>query len=164
MEDLLRFFATYEYWIYAVLGVVGILYLRKLIASWQEWRSSVFGLERESAQRRLSAAVSILALLAMIAVSEFVLVSFVSPGIPGVQAISTPTVELLVTPTTTLPAETATVEPTGASGPTLAPVTETGCIEGQIEWTFPLDQEEIQDVIEPRGVVNVPNLGFYKYE
>lgn len=167
MEDLLRFFATYEYWIYALLGLVGILYVRKLFAAWQEWRGSVFGLERESAQRRLSASVSILALLALAAASEFVLVSFVSPGYAGLQQLPTPTVDLLATPSVTLPVadlESATPEPTSDSGPTLAPVVDTGCVEGQIEWTYPLDQEEIQGVIEPRGVVNVPNLGFYKYE
>jgi hypothetical protein len=78
--------------------------------------------------------------------------------------IPTPTVELLVTPSITVPVALPTAAPTVETGPTLAPITTSGCIPGEIEWTFPLNQDQISGIIEPRGTVNVANLGFYKYE
>jgi hypothetical protein len=48
-----------------------------------------------------------------------------------------------------------TPEPTG---------TGEGCLPGQIEFTYPVNGEEIQETVELRGTVNVPDFGFYKYE
>jgi uncharacterized membrane protein len=130
MDELLRFLEQYEAWIYALLGVVGFIYFRKLAADWQEWRSSVFGLERESAQRRLSATLSVVVILSLLAAAEFVLVSFVAPVYPVANILQTPTVSLLTTPTGTfaVAGETAPEEPSPLS--TEAAVVSGGCQPG----------------------------------
>ena len=83
MEEALRFFRAFELWIYLLLGLGGLFYLRRFILAWQELRGAVFGLERESAQARLNQAASVLVLLLTMAVTEFFLVSFVAPSMPG---------------------------------------------------------------------------------
>lgn len=162
MEDVLRFLEAYEVWIYALVGITGAIYIRKLLLAWEEWRNSVFGLERDSAQRRFSAAMSMLVILALFAISEFILVSFVSPVYPKTNLLPTPTVAVLVTPTATLPA-LATPDALAA---TIAPTTtaEQGCTPGEVEWLDPQPGQEISGTMELKGTVNIPDLGFYKYE
>jgi len=162
MEELLRFLATYELWIYALLGGSGVICLRRLIIAWREWRSAVFGMERENAQRRFSVTLSVMIVLALFAVSEFVLVSFVVPLYPQTFLVVTPTLNILTTPTATL--GSFGVSPEYAMiGSTPTPSSQ-GCVEGQIEWTSPQPGEEINGSIELRGTINLPDLAFYKYE
>jgi hypothetical protein len=85
--------------------------------------------------------------------------------------IPTPTLDLLATPTVTLEAKnSSTLMPASALAGTQTTTTPTpgkvvdGCIKGQLEWTFPKGGDEINGTIELKGIVNVANLGFYKYE
>jgi hypothetical protein len=165
MDVVLRFLEENELWIYLIAGAAAVLTFRFVIRTWREWRSSVFGLERDIVQRRLAARLSVLFLLGLLVLVEFLTVSFVIPAYPRLVALPTPTLDLLATPTITLPAnlnETPTApaneEPTRA-----APDTE-GCTAGQIEWLAPKNGDAISATVELRGTVNVPNLGFYKYE
>jgi len=168
MEEALRFFRAYEIWIYLLLGLAGLIYLRKFILAWQELRDSAFGLERSNAQSRLNQAASVLVLILALAVTQFVLVSFVAPSVPGAIPLFTPTLDLLATPTTTLPAGTpepegtpVTATPTQESGIS-TPVA--GCIPGQVLITSPEDGDEISGVVDITGTANTPNFGFYKLE
>ena len=164
MEDLLRVLETYEIWIYDFLGVFCLWYLRKELAAWHEWRASVFGIEREIAQRRFSAAMTVLTLLFMIGLAQFLLISFVAPDMPRVNIIATPTINYFVTPIATL---STTLTPVGqATGiiPTLAVSGQDGCSPGKLEWTFPKNGAQIKGVVNLKGTIQVPNLGFYKYE
>ncbi|MDZ4159523.1 MAG: hypothetical protein U1B80_07015, partial [Anaerolineaceae bacterium] len=70
MGAVFHFLETYEAWIYLFLGLIALAYLNKLVISWQEWRAAVFGLERDVAQRRLSAALTVLLLLLMLVILE----------------------------------------------------------------------------------------------
>jgi hypothetical protein len=162
--NLLKFLQTYEVSIYVLLGAVAILYFRKLLIAWQSWRMALFGMEREIAQRRLSAALTIVALLVLMAGAEFTLVTVVAPMVPQANGLATPTLNLLITATVTLgPKQT----PQPGSVPTavpLAAVVSNGCMPGKLEWTFPKNGDEIGGTIELKGTVNVDNLGFYKYE
>ena len=163
MEELLPFLQKYEVWIYVVLGIVAFVYFQKLIVAWKDWQGTVFGLEREIAQHRFSTSLTILVLLVVFVLMEFVIVSFVAPSYPQLAVLPTPTLDLLATPTVTLAAAaeaaTANVTPT-----VMTEVTQEGCTPGQIEWTFPQPGQEISETVELKGTVNVPNLGFYKYE
>lgn len=163
MEDLLRFLERNEVWIYLLLGLVGGIYLRKLFSAWQEWRSAVFGLEKEAAQRRFNTTLVFLVVLGVAASMEFLLVTFVASSTPQSLALITPTADLLATPTPTLAGDAvqgAAMEPQATLPATLSE----GCIPGELEWTFPLDGEEISGMIELKGTVNQPDLGFFKYE
>jgi hypothetical protein len=164
MEDLLRFLEQYEAWIYALLGGVGFIYFRKLISEWQEWRSSVFGLERESAQRRLSATLAVVVILSLLATAEFILVSFVAPVYPVANMLQTPTVSVLTTPVGTF-AVAGETEPEEISPLSTQAVVEAGgCAPGVLEWSFPQPGDSVSGVVKLKGTANLANLGFFKYE
>lgn len=174
MEELLPFLQKFEIYIYIILGFVAFFPLQRLISAWRLWQGSVFGLEREIAQHRFTAALTMLLLLALFIFIEFVIVSFVVPSYPQMASFPTATLDVLATPTVTLPvpAEAVTVAPTGESSPaggnigaaTTEQVVENNCTPGQIEWISPKSGDEINTNIMLKGTVNVPNLGFYKYE
>jgi hypothetical protein len=168
MEEALRFFRAFEVWIYLLLGLGGLIYLRKFIVAWQELRGASFGLERENAQARLNQAATVLVLLLSMAVTVFVLVSFIAPEVPGASPLPTPTLNLLATPTGTLPPTTQEAgggveQPTATPGP-VAGATEQGCLEGQIEISSPQAGQEVSGVVEITGTVDIPNFGFYMFE
>jgi hypothetical protein len=172
MQEALRFFQAYEIWIYVLLGFVGIFYLRKFFLAWQELQGAVFGLERENAQGRLNQAASVLLFILSLMVAEFILTSFVIPANPAVMPISTPTLNLLATPTITLEANALgqTDENTPALQETppaaaLLSSSQTGqCLEGQIFISSPQNGAEVSGIVEISGSANVPNFGFYKIE
>jgi hypothetical protein len=100
------------------------------------------------------------------AVSEFVLVYFIAPAIPGVVPLPTPTMDLLATPTTTLPADSAAAEGTPVNPvPIITQLAENNtCIPDQVQISFPIDLQEVNGVVEVLGTANIPNFGFYKLE
>ena len=106
-----------------------------------------------------------MALLALIALAEFVLVTFVSPAIPGVLLLPTPTMRVLGTPG-------AGEETPIASGSNLGtlPAAATlvsqpsSCIPGQLEFTEPPPGSQVKGKVTLKGTVRVVNFGFYKYE
>jgi hypothetical protein len=166
MEEALRFFRAFELWIYLLLGLGGLIYLRKFILAWQELRGAVFGLERENAQTRLNQAASVLVLLLTMAVTEFILVSFIAPAVPGAIPLPTPTLNLLATPTTTLSALTPQAGQVQAAtqATSLESSANGGCIPGQIDITSPKNGQEVNGVVEVIGTVNIPNFDFFKLE
>lgn len=190
MEEALSFFRALEVWIYLLLGLGGLLYIRKFIMAWQELRGAGFGLERESAQARLNRSASILVILLTMAVAEFVAVSFIAPGVPGANPLLTPTLNLMATATTTLPASTpvsgdVVATPVSSGGNTVegtpgtenavdllptntpAPIVvngEQGCVEDQIEITSPQPGEEVSGIVEVMGSADIANFGFYMFE
>lgn len=169
MEEALRFFRTYEPWIYLFLGLGGLIYVRRFLLAWQELRSAGFGLERENAQSRLNQAAGVLVLLFAMAITEFVFVSFIAPAVPGASPLLTPTLNLLATPTTTLPPE---VTPEGGLVPSqtadLASINGApasgDCLPEEIFISSPENGSEIEGIVTITGTVNIPNFGFYKLE
>jgi len=95
------------------------------------------------------------------AVAEFILVSFIAPAVPGAIPLPTATLDLLVTPTTTLQAE-------DGNQVTKIPVPdftfENACLPGQVEITYPQNGEEVSGVVEVIGSADITNFGFYKFE
>jgi hypothetical protein len=170
MEEALRFFRAYEIWIYGLLALGGLLYLRKFFVAWGDLRGSAFGLERESAQSRVNQSASMLVVLLAIAITEFVLVSYVAPAVPGATPFSTPTLDLLATATTTLsnPSEgTETPPEEGEMLSSPSPPEQAGgdgCVPDQVNLTEPQEGMEIEGIVTLEGTVNVDNFGFYKYE
>jgi len=164
MEDLLRFLQTYEIWIYILVGVFCLWFLRKVLAAWQEWRAAVFGIEREMAQRRFSSAATVMMLFILIGLAQFFLISFVAPGMPQVNIIATPTINYFNIQIATLSASATPAAQSTGIIPTLAISTQEGCVAGKLEWTFPKNGAQINGTVILKGTVQVPNLGFYKYE
>lgn len=163
MIETLGFLTKYEVWIYILAGGVGLIYFRKLVLALQERRAAIFGLERENANRMLASAGSMLGLMFLLSIGEFVLVTFVSPFLPQQKILPTPTMDLLSTPTVTLQARAATPGAGGTTG-TPVPVESNGCIPGKLEFTNVVPGQEFSKTIHLEGTTNVPGFGFYKYE
>lgn len=164
MDEILRFLVNYEAWIYTILGVGGLIYLRRVLQAVNEWRGASFGLEKENARYRFSISMTILLVFIVLAGLEFFLVSFLVPSRPQSTNLATPTLDLLATPTVTLPAGTrAAPTPTGVSR-TEVPVIQTGCIPGVVEWLYPKEGGELKGTVILKGIIRVPTIGFFKYE
>lgn len=162
MVDFYNFLASFEVLIYIILAIGGMFSFRWLWRSWQEWRIAVFSLEREFSARRLGRSIAISALIIIIFCAEFFMATFVIPGLPAEFFITTPTLDLISTPTGTLSAEAMTLFAGVIPG---TPVTDAGgCVPGQVTVTYPESGDEIRGAIELTGTVNIPNFGFYKYE
>jgi hypothetical protein len=98
-----------------------------------------------------------------LAIGLFVINTFVTPSVPGVFQVATPTVDLTAQPT--LIVETPTVEITQQGLiPTLSAYLNKGCVPGQVNWTYPLEGDGVSGLVELTGTVNIPNLGYYKIE
>ncbi|UCH58837.1 MAG: hypothetical protein JSV61_11540 [Anaerolineales bacterium] len=169
MEEALRFFRTYEPWIYLFLGLGGLIYIRRFLLAWQELRSAGFGLERENAQSRLNQAAGVLVLLFAMAITEFVLVSFIAPTVPGASPLPSPTLNLLATPTTTLSANATpdgTLVPSPFADLATTNVTpgSSDCLPGEVFISSPENGSEIEGIVTITGTVNIPSFGFYKLE
>jgi hypothetical protein len=161
MGEILRFFKENEIFIYLILGIFSVWQIRKFGLAWRELRNAAFGLERQAAQSRLNWVTSMLIILFMLGVTEFVLVSFVVPSVPDALPIITPTLDLLATPTTTLDANILASNAT----PVSTIETENGnCVPGKVDIISPESGETIQDIVEIIGSADIPSFGFYKFE
>jgi hypothetical protein len=166
MAEVLRFFRSYEIWIYIILGVLALWQIRKFTVAWEDVRGAAFGLEREAAQNRLNQAATMLLLLLLMSVSEFLLVYIVAPSVPGAIPIPSPTLNLLATATAVLPLET--VNPDAIETPTVSPndgsAAGQGCVPGSVMISSPKEGDTVSGVVKVDGTADIPNFGFYKYE
>lgn len=162
MEQVLQFFRANEIWIYIILGILAVWQVRKFALAWEELRGAFFGMEREAAQSRVNSAATMIVLLIIMAVTEFTMVTFVVPTIPGANPLPTSTLDLLATPTTTLPPPTPNPNETPGITPTPSEVAAAeGCTPGQVNLTSPVNGGRIKGSIIIRGSADIPNFGFY---
>lgn len=164
MEEIIRFVVNYEVGIYIVLGAVLLINLQRLLSGWISLRKANFGLEREVAQKGIRSASTFIILVSLFGLSNFILVSVASIRYPGISQIATPTIDLLSTQT---PFIGEGIDPNATPQGlqlTQTAIAVTGCIPDQLEWIDPQPGDEIRGSIELIGTVNLPNLGFYKYE
>jgi hypothetical protein len=164
MEDVLLFLRSYELWIYLLLGGAALLVFRQLASAQKEIRSALYGLEREKAQNKFNGSLASLVFLGLVGITEFALVTFVQPQVQAQAYLPTPTVDLQNSAQieTTTPIAVSTLLVTATSTP-LIEVAE-GCIKGALEWVNPANGGEVSGTVDLRFVVQVQNLGFYKYE
>ncbi|MHC1741339.1 MAG: hypothetical protein AB9897_09550 [Anaerolineaceae bacterium] len=164
MQTILRFLSNYEVLFYFLLAIAVILSLRKVLKAWKQWRSAVFGIEKETSQRVFNQGMTILILCGLFGLSLFVVNTFITPSVPGVQIVGTPTVDLTQQPTATIDVNSLITQTTSGLIPTLVSFFSSGCIPDQIGWTSPTDGERISGIVILRGTVNVTDLGMYKYD
>ena len=163
MGPVYRTLASYEPLIYIALAIGAMFAFRRMWRSWREWRDSVYGLEREFALRRLGQATAAAFLVLALIFVEFFIATFIAPSLPASDVLSTPTLDLLLTPEGTLSSADATQA-------ALSPVTQeissgmSGCIPEQIMITFPEAGEPVSGTVDITGTASIPNFGFYKYE
>lgn len=169
MIEFFHFLVDYQLWIYAILGILALIYLIRLINAWRERYATIFGLEREDAQRRLNSALAVFILLILLIAAEFVIVTFVIPEWPLV--MMTPTAEptsagdeeeMLITP----PADSGLVivsTPQGAVPNSVVSAISSGCIPGQLEWLDPVSGDVIDGSYILHATVNVQDMAFYNW-
>ncbi|HKG53029.1 MAG TPA: hypothetical protein VKB04_02115, partial [Anaerolineales bacterium] len=122
-----------------------------------------YGLEREFALRRLGQATAAAFLILALVFVEFFVATFIAPSLPASDILTTPTLDLLLTPP-------ATLSPAEATQAALSPVTQSvpngmsGCIPDQIMITSPKPGDPVSGTVNISGTANVPNFGFFKYE
>ena len=162
MEQVFQFFRANEIWIYIILGILVLWEIRKFIMAWEELRGAFFGMERESAQSRVNSTATLIVLLIIMVVAEFTVVTFVVPTLPGANPLSTAKLDLLATPTTTLPAPTQNPKETPKATPTPGEIAAAeGCVAGQINLTAPINGDSVRGSVNIRGSADIPNFGFY---
>ena len=164
MDNLLRFLVKYELLMYLLLAFVAILFLRKVFVAWKEWRSALFGLEKENSQRKFNQGLTTLIFCGLLGSGLFIITTFVAPAVPNLQQVPTATVNLTAQPTSNTTETPEVAQTTTGLIPTLTSLFEKGCIPEQIEWTNPTDGDTISGTVELTGTVNVTDLGYYKYE
>lgn len=169
MLELFHFLVDYQLWIYAILGILALIYLTRLISAWRERYATIFGLEREDAQRRLNASLAVFILLILLIAAEFVLVTFVIPEWPLVMLTPTPTAaaaeeeELLITPPASSSGLVIASTPQGASANPSAVSVSSGCIPGQLEWLAPVSGDVISGSYTLEATVNLQDMAFYNW-
>lgn len=164
LDNVLRGLITYSFGIFGLIGLGILIYIRKFILGLREWQSSVFGLERSIAQRKLISATTGLTLLLLLLIGEFLLVTVVNPQMPSQALNVTPTIDPFASPSATL-SEAAVQDNTPQPTPTIGQETLVSeCVAGQMEITSPQDGEEISGTVEIVGTVNIAGFGSYKYE
>lgn len=161
MAEFYKFLASYEALIYILLAIGALFAFRWLWRSWRESQTAVYTMEREFSSRRLGQSAAISTLIIVLFCAVFFMATFIIPGLPSEVFITTPTLDLISTPTGTLSPEMMTQFANLPPQP-LAGVT--GCTPNQIMIASPEAGDEIKGTVELIGTVNVPNFGFYKYE
>jgi len=164
MKELLRFLAAYQTGIFVILGIIAAINIFRFMKAWLAKRNAHFGLEREVISTTIRSSLTLIALVLLLGLTQFMLVSVLTIKFPGLVQLSTPTVDLISSPTIPLTEVAGTrVTPQGYDA-TQTAIEITGCIPGQLEWTFPIMGDELSGSIELKGTVSIKNQGFYKYE
>jgi hypothetical protein len=162
MAGIYRFLDFNEPLIYIVLAIGALFSIRWLWNAWREWRQALYKLEREFSLRRMSHSLTVTLVLVILFCTEFVVASFVIPGLPAEVFMPTPTLDLLGTLAGTLSPEAGTQ---AAAAPAVEPQAGLqGCVQNQLMITSPESSDEIKGTVDIRGTVDILNFGFYKYE
>lgn len=183
MEPVLRFIADYQWWLYGLLGLILLFYLRRAILARREGARSIFKLEQEQARARYGRSVAISAVVLLIMVAVFALSNPLVPEVqqtpePTLTVTSGPLVEPTLThtppPATITPTATATrVRPTRPTRPTDTPdvlVTETpvvrpaSCPNPNVRVLSPGVNQVVRGNFAVRGTANIPSFQYYKVE
>ena len=164
MIGLLRFLKEFEGGIYLLLLILVLVMGSRLISAIQEKKKSAFGLEREMVQKRINSTTAYLVVIGLLFIGQVLLVSVASVHYPSMYTLTTPTTGVLPTPTDFFQAMLAMEETPEGLEQTQTAVAITGCIPQQIEWISPQSGDEVTGSVPLSGTINVPNMGFYKYE
>ncbi len=163
MNSLLRFLSNYEILFYVISGLIILFSARRTFIAWREWSGSIFGLEKEQSQRKFNQGLTVVVFSVLLMAGLFIVNTFITPTVPGIQQLPTPTIDMTQQPATVTPAPTVEITAQGFI-PTITSYFSRGCIPDQLDWTDPRNGDTISGTVELKGTVNIENLGFYKYE
>lgn len=163
MEEVFAFIAQDQAWIYALLALAGVIYIRVGLRAYIDLRKAMFGLEREQAQVRLRRVGGMLGLIVVAALVTFIIATYVSPAMPGSGLpTAAPTISLLSTAPPTFAPE-GTLLPAGTPLPS-GDLDSSGCLNPDATLTSPENGAVLSGEVEISGTANIPGFGFYRYE
>ena len=160
MEALFRFLAGYEILIYVILAFGLAVTLRWIWRAYRETQDAVYGLEHQIAMRHMTTAIVSILLIALLALGELFLASFIVPDLPAVTFMLTPTVSLLTTPQNTILPELVTVIAGTVTITGEFNLAALGCVPGAIMITSPSPGQDLNGIVEIFGTVQVKILAF----
>jgi hypothetical protein len=162
MQQVLSFIQGNQIWIYLLLFLAGLAYLRATIKWLGESRRTLFNLERERAVGRVTRAAAMLALVITMALSVFIVTTFVTPAM-GISETEIPP--------TTQEASEAMMTPTAGAEPSLTEVEElspgmesSGCDNPFVTLTNPRHGDTVSGIVSVTGTASINDLAFYKFE
>jgi hypothetical protein len=180
MTILIKLIADYAVWLYVVLGLVAVLFLRAHLVARRERDNSIFALERESATGRMAQAtigfLVVLILMGGVLYTSQTLVAEIP--LPEVSPTPTPLIVLPPSPTpppllpTPTPTDTprprptppplvaVTITPTLVASPGVPP----NCSNPGIRISEPGTGATVAGVIQIVGSATMPDFWYYKFE
>ncbi len=182
MAFFVQLLANYAGLIYIALIVGAVFYIREIIAARQDFRQSLYSLEREAANSRLWRSLLMIVLLGGIALAILVLTNVVAPQIVAEDGSITPTPAFTLptnTPTPTFqPTPTRTPRPPtatpGTPTPTIGAAAQTtpnatatpqpaaACPDPNVQIVAPVPGQAFSSEIQVRGTAAAANFAFYK--
>lgn len=164
MHEALLFLDTFQAWVYLLLGLAGLAYLRLAVRWLGAYRSSIFALERERARARLIHAGVLLGAVCALGAANFLITTFAVPAVPAsARPTAIPTISLLNTPTLSSVSSGAETLNTSTPSPVVV-LDPSGCQNPQATITAPLDGDAITGVVDFLGTARISNFAFYKLE
>src|SRR3972149_8312737 len=146
MEEALLLIEENQSWIYLVLVVAALAYLRLAVRHYRAFRTSYFGIEKESASSQFARASAMLGLIVSVLVATFLVATFAGPAGPvSSRPTPIPTVSLLTTSVgpTVSPIE-ASISATPGAG---VGANSAGCQNTQATLRSPVDNEAIRGTV-----------------
>ncbi len=163
MEEVLLFIEENQSWIFLVLVIIGVIYLRSAIIAFQEMRTAIYRLERERAVARLTRSGASLALVAAVMLATFIIVTFTTPALPAsARPTPIPTVSFLTTPNQGGEGEVDGLAT--ATSITSSVGDSSGCLNPLATILSPADNDSVSGVVNFTGAANIPGFAFYKIE
>lgn len=183
MLEFLRPIAAFDTWLYLGLGLVALFFLRIIWIARRDRLRSIFTLERENANSRMTRAFIGLMIVLSLALGVYYLSAITPTIVPPPQDTPTPTPILTLpstpTPPPLLPTPTPSPTPTPLpppatfeaelpATPTPAQVNTGGqtpnCPNPNARITQPGDGAHVSGVIQISGAATVDNFDYYKFE
>jgi len=178
MTVLVKLVADYAIYLYVIVGLVAVVFLRAYTVARHERENSIFTLERESATGRMVQAIIGFLVMLIIIGGIFYTSQTLVEEIPLPEATPTPTVLVVLPPSPTPPPILPTPTPTGTPRPrptlvvvtTVTPTVEAPtvvlahCTNPGVNIAQPGNGAAASGVIQIVGSANIPEFWYYKFE
>ncbi len=178
MTILVKLVADYAIWLYVLLVLVALLFLRAYVVARRERDNSIFTMERESAAGRMAQATMGLLVTLIAIAGVFYTAKILVEEVPLPEVIPTPTVLIALPPSPTPPPllPTPTMTGTPRPRPTMAPqetetptpelssATPPDCPNPGVRISEPGSGAIVSGVIQIVGSATIADCGYYKFE
>jgi hypothetical protein len=183
MEQILQLIVEYQWWIYGVLGLILLFYLRRALVARRENARSIFKLEQEQARARYGRSVVLAAFVLLLMGAVFGATSLLLPTVnQPAEPTPTATTGPLVAPTLTSTSAPPTITPTAtativrptrpvpptdtpdASATESLPVAPPACPNPGVRLASPGMSQVVQGNVPVLGTANIADFQYYKVE